>query len=435
MRIANYIFIIVLCGAATAQNTGRTVRHHRVAESAAPAVSADVTNAEDALARNDFAAAEQLLKKATAANSKDYRAWYDLGFVYNATDRRSEAIEAYRQSVAADPNIFESNLNLGLALAANDDADAEKYLRAATHLKPASNPQEGSARAWLALGGVLDKKDVQAAVVAFREAAKLKPLSAEPHLAAAIALENSGDLSGAEAEFQQAARLDPKSTEALAGLVNVYTTTKRLPEAEAALRTLVTADPQNATAHVQLGRVLAAEKKNDEAAAELQIGLKLAPGDVDARRELAGLHASAQQYDLAAAEYRELLKLKPNDAETHFALGTLLMNQKRFAESQAELIAAVKLDPKMADAWGNLAVVAAENNQYGLAIQAVNERAKLVPEDFGTYYLRATVYDHMRDYKQAADNYHQFLTASNGKFPDLEWKARHRLVAIEPKKK
>src|SRR5438105_9477546 len=211
MRIANYIFIIVLCGAATAQNTGRTVRHHRVAESAAPAVSADVTNAEDALARNDFAAAEQLLKKATAANSKDYRAWYDLGFVYNATDRRSEAIDAYRQSVAADPNIFESNLNLGLALAASGDADAEKYLRAATHLKPASNLQEGLARAWLTLGRVLDKdkKDPQAAVAAFREAAKLKPVSAEPHLAAAMALENSGDLSGAATEFHEAARVDP----------------------------------------------------------------------------------------------------------------------------------------------------------------------------------------------------------------------------------
>jgi Flp pilus assembly protein TadD len=129
------------------------------------------------------------------------------------------------------------------------------------------------------------------------------------------------------------------------------------------------------------------------------------------------------------------LKQAPNDAESHLALGTLLMNQKRFAESQAELISAVKLDPKMADAWGNLAVVAAENNQYSLAIQAIDQRSKLVPEDSGTYYLRATVYDHMRDYKQAAENYHQFLSASNGKFPDLEWKARHRLVAIEPKKK
>src|SRR5205085_10211791 len=161
MRIAEYLFIVVLggvvCGAAAGQNSGRTVRHHRVAESTAPAVSADLTNAEDAIARNDFTAAEQLLKKATAANPKDYRAWYDLGYVYNATNRRSEEVDAYRKSVAADPNIFESNLNLGLALASSGDADAEKFLTGATDRKPTSNPPEGLTRAWPALGQVQHK--------------------------------------------------------------------------------------------------------------------------------------------------------------------------------------------------------------------------------------------------------------------------------------
>jgi hypothetical protein len=34
----------------------------------------------------------------------------------------------------------------------------------------------------------------------------------------------------------------------------------------------------------------------------------------------------------------------------------------------------------------------------------------------------------------AAQNYHRFLEVANGEYPDQEWQARHRLIAIEPKK-
>jgi hypothetical protein len=61
-------------------------------------------------------------------------------------------------------------------------------------------------------------------------------------------------------------------------------------------------------------------------------------------------------------------------------------------------------------------------------------RAKFLPEAPGTYFLRATAYDSLRDYPHAAENYHQFLETAKGRFPDEEWKARHRLIAIEPKK-
>ena len=67
-------------------------------------------------------------------------------------------------------------------------------------------------------------------------------------------------------------------------------------------------------------------------------------------------------------------------------------------------------------------------------IKALDARAKLLPETPVGYFLRATAYDHLRDYKQAAVNYHRFLEAAKGQFPDQEWQARHRLIAIEPKK-
>ena len=59
----------------------------------------------------------------------------------------------------------------------------------------------------------------------------------------------------------------------------------------------------------------------------------------------------------------------------------------------------------------------------------------MMPELPIAYFLRATAYDHLRAYKEASEDYHRFLDADHGQNPDQEWQARHRLIAIEPKKK
>jgi tetratricopeptide (TPR) repeat protein len=115
-------------------------------------------------------------------------------------------------------------------------------------------------------------------------------------------------------------------------------------------------------------------------------------------------------------------------------LGASLLAQKKFGEAQKELLAAIKLKPDYGIAYGDLAFAASENKDYALAIKALDTRARFLPELPATLFLRATAYDHLRAHKQAAAAYRQFLEAANGKFPDQEWQARHRLIAIEPKK-
>jgi tetratricopeptide (TPR) repeat protein len=418
---------------AQAQTKG-TVRHHRetVEENA---VSPQVEQAEAAIEKRDFAAAEPLLAKAVAGNPKDYRAWYDLGYVYGSTGRKLEQIDAYRKAVAAKPDVFESNFVLGLALLAASDPEGATFLRAATKLKPSSHSGEKMYLAWLTLGRALQDSQPDQALEALHQAAGLQPKDAAPHLAAAELLEKRNDLAGAEMEFKQAAELDPKSSEALAGLVNIYSKGKRLPEAESALRAYLAQNPGSVSAHLQLGRVLAAEGKNDEAADELSAVLKLSPDDLDALRELAGMNATAKKYDQAAAQYRALLAKHPKDFQLHYALGSVLMQQHKFPEAQQELIAALQLKPDLGEAYGDLAVAASENKNYPLVLKVLDVRARYLPETPATYFLRATAYDNMRAYKEAADNYRQFLAVANGKYPDQEWQARHRLIAIDPKAK
>jgi tetratricopeptide (TPR) repeat protein len=185
---------------------------------------------------------------------------------------------------------------------------------------------------------------------------------------------------------------------------------------------------------VQLGRVLAAEGKNDEAVAELEEGLKAEPGNVSVERDLADTYVAAGKPQQAEAIYRSLCASNPNDAELHRAFGQMLLKQKKFPQAQQEFLITVKLKPAFGEAYGDLAFAAGENKDYTLAVKALDVRAKFLPEIPITYFLRASALDHLKDYKAAAAQYHLFLKTAEGKYPDQEWQAKHRLVAIEPKK-
>ncbi|MHB8218024.1 MAG: tetratricopeptide repeat protein [Candidatus Sulfotelmatobacter sp.] len=398
------------------------------------AAAPELTQAEAEIEKRNYAAAEPLLRKVVEKDSASYVAWFDLGFVENALGKVDESIAAYRKSVAAKPDVFESNLNLGLQLAKTGQPDAEKFLRAATGLKPTSQTAEGQYRAWLSLAQTIEKARPEEALAAYHEAATLQPKEAEPHLYAGGVLEKENRFADAEQEYKQALALDTHSSDAVMGLANIYMRGRRFPEAENYLRKLVAENSDSAAIHIQLGRVLAAESKADEGIAELQTGIKLAPGDEGAQRELADLYANSGKNDLAEAGYRTLLAAHPNDAELHRSLGEALVRQKKFTDAQQEFLSSVKLKPDFGEAYGGLAFAAGENKNYSLVIRALDARVKFLPEVAITYFMRASAYDHLRDFKNAAANYHLFLNTANGKYPDQEWQAKHRLIAIEPKK-
>ncbi len=431
--IANVILFALLIGCALAQTqTHTTIRHRRVAVEVQPP---EIAEAENAIQKNDFAAAEALLKKALGRDPKNYQAWFDLGFVQNKLGRTDESIHAYRQSVAAKPDVFESNLNLGLMLTRGNSPEAEQFLRAATKLKPTDHVEEGQARAWLSLGHLLETHKPAEALEAYQKAAALTPKDPEPHLSAGLLQERQKNFAAAEAEYKQVAVLDPHSTEAVIGLSNIYMKSGRVAEAEPLLRQLATQRPDDADLHLQLGHVLAAQGKKDDAIIEIQAGLKLSPRDSGAQRDLADLLFQTGKLSEAEKAYRDLLSSRPNDAELHQSLGEALLKQRKFPEAQEEFLNAIKLKPDLGAAYGSLAVAADENKNYPLAIKALDERAKYLPEIPVGYFLRATAYDHLHDFKQASRYYHLFLEAAKGQYPDQEWQARHRLIAIEPKKR
>ena len=420
-------------GIVFAQSSGQTVRHHKVVDQDSP-VPAELTQAETAIEKHDYAAAEPLLKKVVSSDPNNFQAWFDLGFVYNGLGNAQESITAYRKSVAAKSDVFESNLNLGIMLAKTGQPDAEQFLRAATTLKPTANIDEGHARAWLSLAHVLESSKPDEAITAYKQAAALQPKDPEPHLSAGLMLEKDNRFADAEQEYKQALAIDRDSSDALTGLVNIYMRGQRFGEADPILRKLIAMHPHDVSARIQLAHILIVLEKYDDAIADLQEALKVDPANAQAKSDLGDLYLRAKKYDQAEAFYRSMLATHPDNAQLHQYLGITLLKERKFPEAQQELLTAVKLKPDLGEAYGDLATAAVENNNYQLAIKAADARAKFLPEIPVSYFLRASAYDHLRNYKLAAQNYHRFLEVANGAYPDQEWQARHRLIAIEPKK-
>jgi Tfp pilus assembly protein PilF len=123
--LAQTLLLLAACACAAAQeatqapsqaptsSSGSHRSGHHVQVPVEDSQAAELTLAEAAIEKKNYAAAESLLHKAVERDGATYVAWFDLGFVENALGNVDASIAAYRKSVAAKPDVFESHLNPG----------------------------------------------------------------------------------------------------------------------------------------------------------------------------------------------------------------------------------------------------------------------------------------------------------------------------------
>lgn len=386
--------------------------------------------AESLLQKQQYQQAEEKLQAIVTQQPENPQAWFDLGFAQSHQGKTADAITSYKKATQLDPKWFEAQQNLGLALAKSGDLTAAaSALKTAVTLKPIVGGQQALAAAWLSLAQVTEEGAPQESLAAYQKALELDPTNSDAQLGAARMAERAGNTAAAEQQYLKLASAG--NNDSIERLISLYLRQKRFADAESWLHKYISANPQNRAAQLQLGKLLAAEDKPQEAIAALEPLYKASP-DPRTARDLASLYLETKQYPAAADLLRPLIAQNPNDAQLHLNYGTALMHQLKYAEAQTVLLKAVQLNPNNVQAYADLAYAADQNKNYQLTIRVLDARAKLQPETPGTLFLRATAYDNLRMYKPAAESYKLFLKAADGKFPDQEFQARHRLKAILP---
>jgi tetratricopeptide (TPR) repeat protein len=399
-------------------------------ESTSPTHGADVPKllhaAQDALGRNDFGTAADVLKQVVAAQPTLTAAWFDLAYAYTGLHKHEEAVAAYRKALELDPNLFEVRLNLGILL--------------------------------------MQVNDPQSALEHLEKAATLKPDHVRAQLYYGRALALTGQAERAEKQYQTVLRLDPKLAIAQYDLGQLYLQQKRYPEALRSFQKASELDP--ALSQAQLGIALALEGLKDgvNAAAHFEQYLAAHLDDLETRFHLARLYLdlgkNAQAYEglqavyrakpetpgLAAALgdvcavlkkfpesekfYRQALLAASADPDLHQALGQTLLAEEKFSEAEAEFRTALKSNPRSREAGQGLATSLYLQKRYPEAIPLLEVLARGPDPPPILIFALASSYDNLHVLQKALENYERFLQLSKGQSPDHEWQATQRVKLL-----
>lgn len=267
--------------------------------------------------------------------------------------------------------------------------------------------------------------DVARACALYREAARISPGLARPHLNLGIALEGQGDAPAAQAAYEQALAIEPGNAAAQYNLGKLFYSLGRATEADRWLRQAIESRPDFPEAHVVRGYALHAMGELEAAATELAAGIASRPEDAAARAtlsqirgaigisgavehhragridaaqagyeaalqlnphnaealfNLAGIHASRGQQDEAIRAYRRLIDDNPRHAPALCNLAVALTQLGRAPEALEYYRRAITADPHLADAHYNLALALRDAGQYDEALASLTRVIELRPE-------------------------------------------------------
>jgi tetratricopeptide (TPR) repeat protein len=403
------------------------------------AMSAQISEAESALEKQDYKTAEAKLKVLASANPKDGRVQYDLGFAEERNGEEADAAKAYAASIGAIPEFAEPKVALGLLDARSGRIEAaHKQLTDAAMIQTAA--PELRARALRALAHLDEMSNPDAAREELLAALKLTPETPDDVLMGAELADRAGDAADAIPAYQRALKLMPGDLDATAGLAHALQHAGKLADADAVLTPALKEHPNDVRLVAQAASLYAAEGKAADAI-PLVVQLRASDAKIAADPDMTRLLAQLEYVngDNVEAEklYTELLVARPNDPMLLDALGSAQVKQGKDAEAEVTFVKAVKMraafhdDQAWGEAEGHLAFAASKNNDPQTSLAALDARSTVLPNSPTSLFLQATAHDKLHQNKQAIAAYRAFLAIAGDKFPDQTFQAQHRIIALQ----
>jgi tetratricopeptide (TPR) repeat protein len=413
---------------------------HSVDEpSADDVVNQRIRAAEADLEKQDYKAAEEKLRAIASMKPHDARVLYDLGFAQESNNEEDAAAKSYAASAAADQKFIEPRVALGMLDARAGNADgARAELREAANLD-AAEPQM-RARALRALARLDARSEPDAARDELLAAIKLTGETPGDVALTAELADRAGDAEDATTAYRKALALNPGDVDATAGLAHALRQQGKNKDAESLLVAALKDHPDDPRLVSQLAAVYVAEGDAKLAVPlleQLQTANPKLAGDPAMMRMMAQVYAMNDNLAQAETLYVQLAGANPGDPSLLDALGGVLVKEARYPQAQAVLTRAAGMreafhdDAAWGDAEGHLAFAASKNGHPEITLQALSARATVLPNSPVTLFLEATAHDTLHQYREAERAYNAFLASAGGKFPDQEFEARHRLVALK----
>ena len=222
--------------------------------------------------QRDFAAAEQILRKAAADSPKSPEAQLALARVFVVAGRSADAEGAYHKALDLDPKYGPAFLELAkLQVSLGRKDEAEKTLAS--------------------LSALPDKQ--------------YRPLHA-------IYLFEQGKQEEAIKEFEKQAAEDPKERDAFTRLISAYFLTRRFPDAERVVNAALKRNAKDATALLERSKLYLVTAKFSEAEGDLNQVLKFDPNSATAMYLLSKVFVARGRPLEARQELVKALEFNPD---------------------------------------------------------------------------------------------------------------------------
>lgn len=238
---------------------------------------------------------------------------------YLKVGRVGEAASLYEQVLEHDPDSFEANLGMGIALMTMEEANFQNqrdYTRIRHHFETASEARPEDPRPYVYLGTIShDEKDYAAAIRHLSTAARLDAGNAEVHELLGLSLAETDRTGEAKTELKKALGIDPSLAEANLELGKIYEKAGSNAEARPYLEKALLENPNLYLAAYYLERVYYEAKLYDLAENECRRFLEVYPDDIQSLEILGYIYRIENRGNEVLDVYTRLARLKPDHTQ------------------------------------------------------------------------------------------------------------------------
>jgi tetratricopeptide (TPR) repeat protein len=347
------------------------------------------------LQSGDISGARDSLLRSTAIGPEIY---VYLGEAYERLDDTDAAIEAYKKATLGDSQLFEALFPLGrLLLKRGQSEQSITYLRRAAEI----HPDRAETQIYLGLALAAGGKPELAKAAAQRAKETGQNHNAEFHDALGTLLKVLGQTEDAEKSFAHAVQLDQTHEDYFSHLAATQVSTSE----ERAIVTLnqgLTLFPKSAQLHYLFSLLLLNRGSATEAADEARKATELAPGIPEFIQSLGVCLATLEKDSEAAHAFREVLALNNHYAPAMLQLGILEAKAGAMDAAEQRFKAAREADPAYAPAYFRLGKIYYDRGDDTQALPLLEKARELDPDWEDTYFLLGMLYRRKGDQEKAS---------------------------------
>ena len=315
--------------------------------------------AQDALKRNDYAAAMSFAERAAKAAPQNAELWFLLGYAARLNERYQTSLDAFNRGLQLQPNSVRGLAGLAQTYAKmGRDAEAEQLLRRVVE----ANPKDGNS---LQLAGeLLLNSDARRSLDLLKRADAVQP---SPHtdLLIARAYDRLGQPDESARYLNRAKSRAPRDPDVLRAVAGQY---RDQGQYEKAVSTLESVSPKSAETQTELAYTYQLAGKTQEAANLYTRLAKAAKGNIGLDLSAAQALVNLGRPDAARSFLEDARQIDANHYRMHAILGAIAESEERLSDASAEYTLALNNLPQRVPE-GPLYPIELRLNLYELSVR------------------------------------------------------------------